>query len=200
MDNNINIGTYDLCEFSEANRNVLIKEFSDKQYINVSKIPDFFNYTTDTRYDIIIMKPPHNITQTRFGRNYRKIDLDFVLRAYQFLEPTGNLVTLVYGPHVVSSNDHSDLLKELGASVKLFTHDWQSTQSEGKKKINIQKLELGIVILNGNKDIDYTPIAPLDIETPKKETLLEKVQTRDEDVIDDLRLIPRKKLKNTLLY
>ena len=200
LDNNINIGTYDLCEFSDSNRNVLIKTLSDKQYINVSKIPDFFNYTTDTRYDIIIMNPPYNITQTRFGRKYKKIDLDFVLRAYQFLKPTGNLVALVYGPHVSSSNDHSDLLKELGASVKLFSHDWQSTQAEGAKKINIKKLELGIVILNGNKDIDYTPIAPLDIEIPKKETLLEKVQTRDEDVIEDLRLIPRKKIKPKLEY
>jgi hypothetical protein len=146
------------------------------------------------------MNPSYNITQTRFGRKYKKIDLDFVLRAYQFLKPTGNLVALVYGPHVSSSNDHSDLLKELGAGVKLFSHDWQSTQAEGAKKINIKKLELGIVILNGNKDIDYTPIAPLDIEIPKKETLLEKVQTRDEDVIDDLQLIPKKKLKHTLLY
>lgn len=168
LENNITIGTYDLCEYSDANRNVLIKTFSDKPYINVSKIPDFFNYTTDTRYDIIIMNPPYNITFTRFGKKYHKIDLDFVLRAYQLLNAGGNLVALVYGPHVneiskKKSYKHIDILKQLGMKTEFLTHNWESTQAEGTKKISITKLELAIINIVADSNIQYTPIAPIDV-------------------------------------
>jgi predicted RNA methylase len=178
LENNINIGTYDLCEYSDANRNFLKKTFSDKPYINVSDIPDFFNFTSDTRYDVIIMNPPYNITYTKFGKKYKKIDLDFVLRAYQMLKAGGNLVALVYGPHIstiskIKAKEHQDLLNTIGAKTEIFMHDWVSTQQEGQKKVKINKLELGIVMLNAAKNKEYEPITPINvkIEEPIPEIL-----------------------------
>ena len=193
LENNITIGTYDLCEYSDLNRNVLIKTFSDKPYVNVSKIPDFFNYATNTRYDIIIMNPPYNITFTRFGKKYHKIDLDFVLRAYQMLNAGGNLVALVYGPHVsVVSNkkydEHLNILNELGTKTEFLVHNWDSSQEEGAKKISIKKLELAIINIVADANIQYTPIAPIDIiiKPPSEETPLEQIQSPDEKVIENL--------------
>lgn len=193
LENNITIGTYDLCEYSDENRNVLIKTFSDKPYVNVSKIPDFFNYATNTRYDIIIMNPPYNITFTKFGKKYHKIDLDFVLRAYQMLNAGGNLVALVYGPHVSvisnkKSKEHMDILDQLGTKIEFLIHNWDSTQAEGTKQIKIKKLELAIINIVADSNIQYTPIAPIDIivKSPSEETLLEQVQTPDEKIIENL--------------
>ena len=52
-------------------------------------------------------------------------------------------------------------------------HDWVSTQQEGQKKVKINKLELGIVMLNAAKNKEYEPITPINvkIEEPISEIL-----------------------------
>lgn len=170
-DNNINIGTFDCCEFSKPNRDELKKLFSHHSYLNVSDTADFFNYTTDTRYDFIFMNPPYNLVQTKFGQTRSLIDLDFVLRAYQLLNSGGQLISLVYGPHIEGINKklehHMNILKQLKFASQSFKMEWNSTQNKGEKEIKIKSLPLAIILLKAGENIEYTPVAPLDV--PKNE-------------------------------
>ena len=67
-------------------------------------------------------------------------------------------------------------------------HNWESSQEEGAKKISIKKLELAIINIVADANIQYTPIAPIDIiiKPPSEETPLEQIQSPDEKVIENL--------------
>jgi hypothetical protein len=167
MEKNINIAKYDLVEYSPTNRATLDKHFKSMSYVNISSTADFFDYTTDTRYDIIFMNPPFNLRYEKYGIRHNRIDLDFVFRAHQFLAPGGQIVALVYGEHVNPDKKkyatHNDLLKKMGARVKRIDREWNSTQKEGETKVKIKKLPLALVIINASGDKKYTPVAPIDI-------------------------------------
>lgn len=179
-DNSINIGAFDCCEFSKPNRDELKKLFSQHSYLNISETADFFNYTTDTRYDFIFMNPPYNLIQEKFGVSRSLIDLDFVLRAYQLLNEGGQLISLVYGPHIdIGSKkyaDHINILKNLKFTSESFSMQWTSTQKQGEKAVKIKSLPLAIIRINAGHDIEYTPIAPLDINKEDENTEYEEYE------------------------
>jgi len=167
VDNNINIGKYDLVEFSPDNRATLEKHFSATTYVSISSTADFFDYTTDLRYNMIFMNPPFNLRYQKYGNTYNRIDLDFVFRAHQLLEPNGQIVALVYGEHVNKDKPkyakHNEILKMMGARIIRIDQKWESEQKEGEKKVKIKKLPLALVIINATNDKQYVPVAPLDI-------------------------------------
>lgn len=214
-DNSINIGTFDCCEFSKPNRDELKKLFSQHSYLNISETPDFFNYTTDTRYDFIFMNPPYNLVQSQFGASRHIVDLDFVLRAYQLLNKGGQLISLVYGPHIEGTNaklvNHMNILKQLKYTSQSFSMEWNSSQNKGEKEIKIKSLPLAIIHLKADQNIEYTPIVPLDVKINKEDPFkndvpkinivnenLESINELVNRLVDDDKPITKKKKKITL--
>jgi hypothetical protein len=159
LEKKIPIERYSLVEFSASNRQHLADTIGKLDIVEIEPEGDFLNYCENTRYDYIFMNPPFNITYARFGKNHVVYDLAFVIRAFDFLKPGGQLVALVYGTHVGEGGKYAEenkILFELGAVVKHMTVEWATEAGAGR----IDKLPLAMVVLNKSKKEGAVAISP----------------------------------------
>jgi 16S rRNA G1207 methylase RsmC len=87
----------DLVEYQQHNRNDL-KELVNTapDILNLTYEPNFLLFVPNKSYDFIIMNPPFHLKRTNHKYlSQDAYDMDFVIRAYNYLKPGGELIAIV---------------------------------------------------------------------------------------------------------
>ena len=64
-----------------------------------------------------------------------------------------------------------NILRHLKFASQSFSMEWSSSQDQGKKEIKIKSLPLAIILLKADQNIEYAPVAPLDVKIDKEKPL-----------------------------
>ena len=85
----------DMCEINPDNRNALKEMVKlNPTQLRLFDYPDFLTSELPHKYDLIIMNPPFNL-QPGQGVKKQTFDIDFVMKAYDYLNEGGEIVAIV---------------------------------------------------------------------------------------------------------
>ena len=155
-------------EIDPVNRDELKKVLKNDLDILYEE-PDFMKLQISDAFDYVFMNPPFNLDNGKIK------DLDFIVKAYSHLQDEGELMSIVYAPHVNSKEKIKKFEKEIDDIQKAFKIFYTTPKSvnftEGGSG-KLKSIPIRIVqIIKGKREPEPEPPKPEPVK--KSESLIE---------------------------
>jgi len=129
-------------EIDEANREEL-KEVLKNDLDILYEEPDFMKLEITDAFDYVFMNPPFNLKESKL------IDLDFILKAYTHLRYGGELVSIVFAPHLKTKKQNTEFKNKIESIYPTSKFFISSTKKQKFREGGTGKFEnINIKIVN----------------------------------------------------